>query len=136
MLETYNEQVEAMLSRVVAACWDTEQLAEQLSRDAQRESLRQLLQERAASYRRTAHDLQDHGCDLGFVDTDLADDAHEARQRNAEVESIWEAVECSTLICLRDALDSDIPPEIGRIVRRSIEEGVNALERLRSLPRD
>lgn len=136
MLETYNEQVEAMLSRVVAACWDTEQLAEQLARDARWESLKLLLQERAASYRRIAHDLQDHGCDLGFVDTELADDANEARQRNADVESIWEAVECSTLICLRDALDSDIPPEIGRIVRRSIEEGVNALERLRGLPRD
>jgi len=136
MLETHNEQVEAMLSRVVAACWDTEQLAKQFSRDACRDSLKLLLQERAASYRRTAHDLQDHGCDLAFIDTKLADDADEARQRSADVESIWEAVECSTLICLRDALDSDIPPEIGRIVRRSIEEGVNALERLRNLPRD
>jgi hypothetical protein len=56
--------------------------------------------------------------------------------KHADIDSIWEAVECSTLICFRDALDAELPHDVGAIVRRGISDGVSALERLRSLPRE
>lgn len=133
MLEL-EESTDALLSRVLVACQDTERLALQLARGADRESLQRLLQERAESYRLAASDLQSSGCERAAVDSYSTDVDAEAHPLDVNVEGIWEAIECSTLITFRDALDADLPPTIEAIVRRCIEDGVSALERLRSLP--
>ncbi len=106
MLDIHHESSEALLSRVLAACRDTERLAVQLAQGAPRESLRLLLQERAASYRGAASELERSGCHLAFIDGGAPDMPGEALHRHADVDSIWEAIECSTLICFRDALDA------------------------------
>ena len=136
MLDIHHESSEALLSRVLAACRDTERLAVQLAQGAPRESLRLLLQERAASYRGAASELERSGCHLAFIDGGAPDMPGEALHRHADVDSIWEAIECSTLICFRDALDAELPSEIEALVRRCIGDGVSALERLRALPRE
>lgn len=133
MLEL-EESTDALLSRVLAACRDTERLALELARGADRASLQRLLQDRAENYRVVARDLQRNGCELAVVDSYATDLEAEANPLDANVDRIWEAIECSTLITFRDALDADLPPAIDAIVRRCIEDGVSALERLRSLP--
>ena len=136
MLEIHDESVDELLSRVLTACRDTERVAVQLAQSAGRESLRLLLQDRAASYRGIARELQRSGGELGFVEAYPPDMPGEPLYQQADIDSIWEAVECSTLICFRDALDAELPHDVGAIVRRGISDGVSALERLRSLPRE
>jgi hypothetical protein len=136
MLDIHHESVEELLSRVLTACRDTERLAVQLAQSAGRESLRLLLQDRAASYRGIARELQRSGGEVGFVEAYTTELPGEPPHKHADIDSIWEAVECSTLICFRDALDAELPHDVGAIVRRGISDGVSALERLRSLPRE
>jgi hypothetical protein len=136
MLDIHQESVDELLSRVLTACRDTERVAVQLAQSAGRESLRLLLQDRAASYRGIARELQRSGGELGIVEAYPPDVPGEPLHQHADIDSIWEAVECSTLICFRDALDAELPPDVDAIVRRGISDGVSALERLRSLPRE
>ena len=136
MLDIHQDPVDELLSRVLTACRDTEHLAAQLAKSAQRESLRRLLQDRAASYRGIACELQRSGGESGFGEAYPPDVPGEPLQQHADIDSIWEAVECSTLICFRDALDAELPHEVDAVVRRGISDGVSALERLRSLPRE
>ena len=131
MLETIGASTETLLSELLSTCQDTDQIAAQLAVHATNEPLQQLLRDRAASYRDAARVLRAKG---GVVA--LEDDAGLRIDREAElddIESVWEAIECSALICFRDALDSDLPEGLQREVRAWIEEGVSALERLRSL---
>ena len=131
MLETIGASTETLLSELLSTCQDTDQVASQLAVRAMSESMQQLLRDRAASYRSAARVLRNNGAILA-----VEDDAGLRIDREAElddIESVWEAIECSALICFRDALDSDLPEGLQREVRAWIEEGVRALERLRSL---
>jgi len=131
MLETIGGSTETLLSELLSTCQDTEQIASQLAVRATNEPLQRLLRDRAASYRGAARILRASGGTLA-----IEDDAGLRIDREAELddmESVWEAIECSALICFRDALDSELPDELQRQVRAWIEEGVRALERLRSL---
>jgi hypothetical protein len=92
-----------------------------------------LLEDRAASYRRAARVLRESG-GTGAPEDLAANLSIDREAELADIESVWEAVECSALICFRDALDAELPPELQKAVRGWIEEGVIALERLRSLP--
>jgi hypothetical protein len=136
MLDIHQESVDELLSRVLTACRDTERVAVQLAEAAGREALRLLLQDRAASYRGIARELQRRGGEVGFVEASTPELLGEPLHPDADIDSIWEAVECSTLICFRDALDAELPHDVGVIVRRGISDGVSALERLRCLPRE
>lgn len=132
MLETIGAPTETLLSELLSTCQDTDQIASQLAARATTEPLQRLLEDRAASYRRAARALSESGGSVA-----LADDSGLRIDREAElddIESVWEAIECSALISFRDALDSDLPDALQRQVRGWIEEGVRALERLRSLP--
>ena len=131
MLETIGAPTETLLSELLSTCQDTDQIASQLAVRATNEPLQQLLRDRATSYRAAAGVLRASGATVG-----LEDDAGLRIDREAElddIESVWEAIECSALICFRDALDSELPEGLQREVRAWIEEGVSALERLRSL---
>jgi hypothetical protein len=136
MLDIHHESIDELLSRVLTACRDTERVAVHLAQSAGREPLRLLLQDRAASYRGIARELQRSGAEMGFVEAYTPELPGEPLHQHSDIRSIWEAVECSTLICLRDALDAELPHDLGAIVRRGISDGVSALERLRSLPRE
>ena len=133
MLAMIDTSTETLLCELLATCMDTNHIASELAAQSRDEPLRQLLEDRAASYRgavRTAaRERRDrragrHGASLSID--------HEAEL--ADIESVWEAVECSALICFRDALDAELPADLQTAVRGWIEEGVSALERLRSLP--
>ena len=124
---------ETLLCELLATCMDTNHIASELAAQAREESLRLLLEDRAASYGRAACTLRDSG-GTGAPDDFAASLSVDREAELADVESVWEAVECSALICFRDALDTELPPELQKAVRGWIEEGVSALERLRSLP--
>lgn len=131
MLETIGTSTEGLLTELLSTCQDTEQIASQLAVRATSEPLQHLLRDRAASYRGAAGVLRARGGVLA-----IEDDAGLRIDREAElddIESVWEAIECSALICFRDALDADLPEGLQREVRGWIEEGVSALERLRLL---
>jgi hypothetical protein len=131
MLETIGASAETLLSELLSTCQDTEQIASQLAVRVTSEPLQRLLRDRAASYRAAACVLRARGGVLA-----IEDEAGLRIDREAElddIESVWEAIECSALICFRDALDADLPEGLQREVRAWIEEGVSALERLRSL---
>ena len=114
---------------------DTNHIASELAAQSRDESLGQLLEDRAISYRGAARTLRASGATVAAEDTS-AILSIDREVELADIESVWEAVECSALICFRDALDADLPAEPQHAVRGWIEEGVSALERLRSLPAD
>ena len=122
---------DSLLSTLLSTCEETAAIASRLARRTRREFLRSFLQERAASYVRGAVELRDHG---GV--TAIVEDARELTLPASDgelhcIETAWEAIECSTLIYFRDALDLDLPRDLSAILRRRIENGVSALERLR-----
>ena len=133
MLAMIDTSTETLLCELLATCMDTNHIASELAAQAREESLRLLLEDRAASYRRAACTLRESG-GTGAPDDFAASLSIDREAELADVESVWEAVECSALICFRDALDTELPPELQKAVRGWIEEGVSALERLRSLP--
>jgi hypothetical protein len=131
MFEMANASTETLLSGLVSTCEETAAIASRLAGRAGQESMRTLLQERAASYRRAADELRGQG-----VTTAVEEDASALTlpDRDGElacIETVWEAIECSALIGFRDALDADLPADIHAAVRHWIEDGVSALERLR-----
>ena len=133
MLAMIDTSTETLLCELLATCMDTNHIASELAAQAREEPLRLLLEDRAASYRRAARTLRESG-GTGAPEELAADLSIDREAELADVESVWEAVECSALICFRDALDAELPPELQKAVRGWIEEGVSALERLRSLP--
>ena len=125
---------ESLLSSLLSTCEETAAIASRLAGRARQESLRYLLRERAASYVRAAVELRNLG-----GSTAIEEDARELNLpvSDGELDCIataWEAIECSALISFRDALDLDLPRDLHAFLRRRIEDGVSALERLR-LPR-
>jgi hypothetical protein len=135
MLAMTDTSTETLLCELLATCVDTNHIASELAAQSRDEPLRQLLEDRAASYRGAARTLRTSGATVAPEDTS-ASLSIDREAELADIESVWEAVECSALICFRDALDADLPPELQLAVRGWIEEGVSALERLRSLPAD
>ena len=134
MLAMTDTSTETLLCELLATCVDNH-IASELAAQSRDEPLRQLLEDRAASYRGAARTLRTSGATVAPEDTS-ASLSIDREAELADIESVWEAVECSALICFRDALDADLPPELQLAVRGWIEEGVSALERLRSLPAD
>ena len=135
MLAMTDTSTETLLCELLATCMDTNHIASELAAKSRDEPLRQLLEDRAASYRGAARTLRASGATAAPEDTSVS----LSIDREAElvdIESVWEAVECSALICFRDALDTDLPAELQHAVRGWIEEGVSALERLRSFRAD
>jgi hypothetical protein len=132
MLDMTVESTETVLGELLATCADTETIASQLAAQVRQESLRTLLQQRAHAYGRAAAELLRH---VAPADADSADGLLRIKPEGevADVESMWEAIECSALICFRDALDAGLPADLHAAVRRWIEDGVSALEHLRSL---
>ena len=125
---------DSLLSSLLSTCEETAAIASRLAGRARQESLRYLLRERAASYVRAAVELRNLG-----GSTAIEEDARELNlpASDGELDCIataWEAIECSALISFRDALDLDLPRDLHAFLRRRIEDGVSALERLR-LPR-
>ncbi len=133
MLAMIDTSTETLLCELLATCMDTNHIASELAGQAREEPLRLLLEDRAVSYRRAARTLRESS-GTGAPEDFAASLSIDREAELADIESIWEAVECSALICFRDALDAELPPELQKAVRRWIEEGVSALERLRSLP--
>ena len=132
MLDMTIEPTESVLSELLSMCEDTEMMASQLAVQASEESLQILLQERAQSYGRAARELRRRG-GTSTADDDKALSHVEREGEVSGLDTVWEAIECSALIGFRDALDAGLPPELHAAVRRWIEDGVSALERLRSL---
>ena len=132
MLDMTIEPTETVLSELLSMCEDTETMASQLAVQAREESLRILLQERAQSYGRAATELRRKG-GISTADDDKPLLNIEREGEVSGLDSVWEAIECSALIGFRDALDAGLPPELHAAVRRWIEDGVSALERLRSM---
>ncbi len=135
MLAMTDTSTETLLCELLATCVDTNHIASELAAQSRDESLGQLLEDRAISYRGAARTLRASGATVAAEDTS-AILSIDREVELADIESVWEAVECSALICFRDALDADLPAELQHAVRGWIEEGVSALERLRSLPAD
>ena len=122
---------DTLLSSLLSTCEETAAIASRLAACAREKSLRTFLQERSASYTRATVELRDHG-----ASTAIEEDAGELDlpDTGGELDCIaaaWEAVECSTLISFRDALDLDLPSDVLATLRHRIEDGVSALERLR-----
>ena len=134
MLAMIDTSTETLLCELLATCMDTNHIASELAAQSREEPLRLLLEDRAASYRRAASHTAREWWRLVRRKTSAASLSIDREAELADVESVWEAVECSALICFRDALDAELPPELQKAVRGWIEEGVSALERLRSLP--
>ncbi len=125
---------DTLLSSLLLTCEETAAIASRLAARARQESLRNFLQDRAASYTRAAVQLRGQG-----GSTAIEEDASELKLPESDtelayIEAVWEAIECSALICFRDALDVDPPADIHAAVRHWIEDGVRALEHLR-MPR-
>ena len=125
---------DSLLSSLLSTCEETAAIASRLAGHARQESLRYLLRERAASYVRAAVELRNLG-----GSTAIEEDARELNLPVSDDEldciaTAWEAIECGALISFRDALDLDLPRDLHAFLRRRIEDGVSALERLR-LPR-
>jgi len=135
MLAMTDTSTETLLCELLATCLDTNHIASELAAQSRDEALRQLLEDRAISYRVAARALRASGATVAAEDTS-ASLSIDREAELADIESVWEAVECSALICFRDALDADLPAQLQLAVRGWIEEGVSALERLRSLPAD
>lgn len=125
---------DSLLSSLLSTCEETAAIASRLAGRARQDSLQAFLRQRAASYVRAAVELRDLG-----GSTAIEEDARElnlpAHDGDLDcIASAWEAIECSTLISFRDALVLDLPRDVHATLRRFIEDGVSALERLR-LPR-
>jgi hypothetical protein len=122
---------DSVLSSLLSTCEETAAIASRLAGRARQDSLRTFLQERAASYARGAVELRAQG-----GSTAVEEDARELKlpASDGELDCIaaaWDAIECSALISFRDALDLDLPGDVHATLRRRIEDGVSALERLR-----
>ena len=122
---------DSVLSSLLSTCEETAAIASRLAGRARQGSLRTFLQERSASYARGAVELRTQG-----GSTAIEEDARELNlpASDGELDCIaaaWDAIECSALISFRDALDLDLPGDVHATLRRRIEDGVSALERLR-----
>jgi hypothetical protein len=120
-----------LLSSLHSTCAETASIAARLATCAREEFLRHFLHERSVSYARASVELRDHGASAA-----IKEDASELTLPAVEGEldgiaTAWEAIECSALISFRDALDLDLPDDVLATLRRRIEDGVSALERLR-----
>ena len=134
MLDLATESTDTLLSSLLSTCEETAAIASRLAACTRRESLRTFLQERAGSYARAAVELRGQSGSTAIEEDAAGLKLPESDSELASIESAWEAIECSALICFRDALDVDLTAEIHAAVRRWIEDGVSALERLR-MPR-
>jgi hypothetical protein len=122
---------DSLLSSLLSISEETAAIASRLAGRTRQESLRIFLQERAASYVRAAVELRDYGGATAIVE-DARDLTLPASDGELDcIETAWEAIECSTLIYFRDALDLDHQQDLHATLRRWIEDGVSALERLR-----
>ena len=132
MFEMCFASTETLLSSLLSTCEATAAIAARLAPRARQEFLRSHLQDRTLNYRRAAKEIRRLGGMLGIEeDADaLALVGHD--EQLAGIDSVWEAVECSALISFRDALDAELPAQVHAAVRRWIEDGVSALERLRT----
>jgi hypothetical protein len=117
-----------LVADLVSTCEGTRSAATALARHA-RPDLRALLDDRAESYRRAMHELAE------TPQRERAPAAALAYEDCDDVATLWETVECSALLDFRDALDAPLDPARHATVRRCMEEGVSALERLRALRR-
>jgi hypothetical protein len=115
-----------LVADLVSTCEGTRSAAAALARRA-RPELRALLTDRAESYRRAMGEL------AAAPVKGSASTAALAFEDCEDVATLWEAVECSALLDFRDALDAPLDPARHATVRRCMEEGVSALERLRAL---
>ncbi len=132
MFEMCFASTETLLSSLLSTCEATAAIAARLAPRARQEFLRSHLQDRALNYRRAANEIRSHGGMLGIEEEADSLALAEHDEQLACIDSVWEAVECSALICFRDALDAELPAEVHAAVRRWIEDGVSALERLRA----
>jgi len=131
MFDVATASTDTLLSSLLSTCEETAAIASRLAARVRQESLRQFLQERAASYTRAAVELRGQGGSTAIEEDASELKLPESDSELAYIEAVWEAIECSALICFRDALDVDLPAVIHAAVRRRIEDGVSALERLR-----
>ena len=131
MLGIASPSTDSLLSRLLSTCEETAAIASRLAGRTRQEFLRLFLQERAVSYVRAAVELRNYGGATAIVE-DARDLTLPACDGELDcIESAWEAIECSTLIYFRDALDLDHPRDLHATLLRWIEDGVSALERLR-----
>jgi hypothetical protein len=132
MIEMTVASTETQLSRLLATCQETGSLAGRLADRATEVGLRTFLLERAQRYQQAARELRRLGGTLG-VEEDGAGLSEGAQDGKLGcIKSVWEAIECSALICFRDAIDEELPPEIYAAVRGCVVDGIRALERLRA----
>lgn len=130
MLEhTAFASADELVSDLAATCDGTHAAAASLARQARREELRALLHDRAESYRRAREDLAPGAGPRRRVPPPAPAEDGE------DLVTLWETVECSALLDFRDALDAELEPRLHATVRRCMEDGVTALERLRALRR-
>ena len=131
MLDMAFPTTDSLLSSLLSICDETAAIASRLAGRARQESVRIFLRERAAGYVRAAGELRDHGGSTAIVE-DARDLNLPATDGELDcIATAWEAIECSALICFRDALDLDLPRDLQTTLRLWIEDGVSALERLR-----
>jgi len=120
-----------LLSSLLSTCAETASIAERLAACAREEFLQHFLHERSVSYARASIELRDHGGSAA-VENGTGDLTVPAIEGELDgIATAWEAIECSALISFRDALDLDLPDDVFATLRRRIEDGVSALERLR-----
>jgi len=133
MIELTIASTETLLSRLLATCQETGNLAERLADRTSADRLRMFLLERAQRLQLAACELRRLGGTLGVEEdgAELSEDAQDGEL--ACIKMVWEAIECSALICFRDALDEELRPEVYAAVRQYIGDGVSALERLQAL---
>lgn len=134
MFDVATASTDTLLSSLLSTCEEAAAIALRLAARARQEFLRKFLQGRAASYMRAAVELRGQGGSTAIEEDASELKLPESDSELAYIEAAWEAIECSALICFRDALDADLPAEIHAAVRHWIEDGVSALEHLR-MPR-
>lgn len=133
MFSSSQESMNEHLLELLAACHETGAAAAQLAHQARKESLRVLLCERAARYRRSAEEII--ACLQSLPQAAGTRPAALDARSGVDVASIWEAAECDALMHFRDALDAELPFDVESAVVRHIEDGVKALELLRDIRR-
>jgi hypothetical protein len=122
---------DTLLSSLLSTCEETASIAARLAACAREEFLRHFLHERSVSYARASVELRDHGGSSAIEEDASGLTLPEIDGDLDGIAATWEAIECSTLISFRDALDFDLPDDVLATLRRRIEDGVSALERLR-----
>jgi hypothetical protein len=124
-----------VLLQLLEACHENEDTANALARQTDDVELKAFLRGSAYDYRNAESELSailGHAVASRHVGSRQRPAALDAT-RAADVANSWECAECDALACFRDAFDSDLPPALGRTVRRHYEAGIARLERLRAL---